>query len=79
MGLVTLSGGTYTLKDIRIAATSTIVFSIVTSSGISGSTFNAFPVTVNPYYITVSPSAGQAVFQSSFSGDASTLNYIIIP
>lgn len=78
-GQITLSSGTATLSNLSIGATSTVMFSIATSSGVNGSTFSAFPVKVNPYYITVTVSAGQAVFQSSFGSDASTLNYFIKP
>lgn len=77
-GQITLSGGTATLLDARIAPTSTIIYSVGSASGVGSTSFSAFPVTVKPLQYSVAVSAGQAVFASSYSTDSSTINYLLL-
>jgi len=72
-GTITLSGGTATLTDPRIGTNSTILFNIITPSVPGGG------LTPPPLYYYVTITGGQAVFNSSYSGDGSILNYLIIP
>ena len=76
-GTITLSGGTASLTDSRILPASTVVFSIITAS-VPTVSIGATPFTLTQFYQYATITAGQVVFHSSASGDASKLNYIII-
>ena len=79
-GSFQLSSGSYTLKDNRISTSSTILYSVMTPSGVPNSiNVPSTPYSTSLLTYTVVLSAGQAVFTSSISGDSSTLSYLLLP